>query len=159
MSGPTKISDAGLRMLQGFEGFREHAYKDVVGVWTVGYGETQLDGRAVREGDHVNQKDGLALLRVRCDGHFGMAVRATLGAVVCATLEQHQFDALVSLTYNIGAGAFRTSTVARKLIAGDTAGAGAAFLMWTKGGGRVLPVLVRRRADERRCFDHAEYPK
>lgn len=151
------ISDAGLKMLRGFEGFREHAYQDIVGVWTVGYGETSLNGRAVREGDTLPLPAALSRLRARCDTHYGPAVRAALGATA-GELAQHQYDACVSLAYNIGVGGFSGSTVAHKIVAGDLAAAGAAFLMWNKAGGHVATPLVRRREAERRCFDRGEYP-
>jgi lysozyme len=158
MTAPvTTISEAGLRMLQHFEGFREKAYQDVVGVWTVGFGETQIDGRPVRAGDVLPRPAAEARLRARCDGSFGTGVRSALGAAA-RDLSQHQYDALVCLAYNIGVGGFRTSTVAKKLIAGDAVAAGAAFLLWNRGGGRVLPVLVVRRRVERACFDLGKYP-
>jgi lysozyme len=146
------ISDAGLAMIKGFEGFREKAYKDIVGVWTVGYGETSLDGRPVRADDVLPLAAATERLRLRCNGVFGGAVRA------CGPMAQHQYDACVSLAYNIGSAGFAGSTVARRLRAGDAAGAGAAFLLWNKAGGKVAPVLVRRRAVERACFDHGVYP-
>ncbi|MES2384549.1 MAG: lysozyme [Pseudomonadota bacterium] len=150
-----KISDAGLAMIKGFEGFRAHAYQDIVGVWTIGYGETIMpDGRPVRAGDVLPEHVALERLRARCDEHFGLPVRAAGRGV----LSQHQYDACVSLAYNIGTAGFATSTVAKRLRTGDTLGAGAAFLLWNKAGGRVVQVLVRRRAAERRCFDTGVYP-
>ncbi len=156
---PQTISDAGLAFIQREEGFREHAYQDVVGIWTIGYGETEIDGRPVRKGDVLPLAAALERLRARCNGKFGTGVRVALGAVATAALTQAQFDALVSLAYNIGTAGFRGSTVAHKLIAGDTSAASAAFLMWDKGGTprRVLPVLAARRRRERRLFDTGLY--
>lgn len=155
-----KISADGLRMIQHFEGFVELAYLDkraVPHIWTVGYGETQLDGRPVREHDRLPIAAAAERLRVRCDEHFGAAVCKTLGVVV-HLIEQHQFDACVSLTYNIGTAGFNTSTVARKISSGDIEGAGAAFLMWDKAGGKFDAGLLRRREEERQCFDAGKYP-
>ena len=72
--------------------------------------------------------------------------------LITVDLNQNEFDALVSLTYNIGLGAFGKSTVLRKLNAGDRAGAADAFHAWRKGGGRVLPGLVSRRQREAALF-------
>jgi lysozyme len=154
------ISDAGLKFIQHEEGFVGHAYLDKKAkpnVWTIGYGETQLDSRPVREGDLMTIEQAAMRLRQRCDQHFGASVRATLGAQACSELKQHQFDALVSLAYNIGTGGFANSTVARLLRAGDTSGASAAFLMWDKAGGKVDPVLHARRPRERKLFDTGAY--
>ena len=67
-------------------------------------------------------------------------------------VEQCQFDALVCLAYNIGLGNFRTSTLVRKLNAGDIDGAAQQFAVWNKAGGQVMRGLVRRRAAERALF-------
>jgi lysozyme len=74
-------------------------------------------------------------------------------ALVLVDLSAPQMAALASLAYNIGINAFRASTLLRKLNAGDTSGAAREFDKWTRGGGRVLPGLVKRRADERRLFE------
>lgn len=68
------------------------------------------------------------------------------------SINQNQFDALVSLTYNIGEQAFKDSTLLAKLNKGDIKGAAEQFPRWNKGGGQVLKGLVRRRADERELF-------
>ncbi len=73
------------------------------------------------------------------------------GAVKVA-LEQNEFDALVSLAFNIGGGAFAKSTLVRKLNAGDKAGAANAFMSWNKAGGKVLNGLTTRRRNERLQF-------
>lgn len=67
-------------------------------------------------------------------------------------LTQNQFDALVSFVYNVGVGAFRTSTLLRKLNNGDYVGAAAEFKRWKFGGGKELPGLVRRRKAEEQLF-------
>ena len=72
---------------------------------------------------------------------------------VKVSIDQNQFDALVSLTYNIGAGAFRNSTLLKKLNVGDYHGASAQFDVWNKASGRVLQGLVNRRSVERTLFD------
>ncbi|WP_312069487.1 lysozyme, partial [Acinetobacter sp.] len=77
---------------------------------------------------------------------------ASVNNLVKVPLSQNQFDALVSLTYNIGSTAFKNSTLLKKLNAKDYAGAADQFLRWNKGGGKVLKGLVRRREAERALF-------
>ncbi len=72
--------------------------------------------------------------------------------LVRVRVNQGQFDALVSFTYNVGEGNFTNSTLLRKLNAGDTAGAAEQFARWVHASGKVLPGLVKRRAAERAMF-------
>lgn len=74
---------------------------------------------------------------------------------VTVALNQNQFDALVSLTYNIGTGAFASSTLLKKLNAGDYKGAAAQFDVWNKAGGKRMQGLVNRRSTERKLFEKA----
>ena len=76
----------------------------------------------------------------------------TVNESVTVPLTQNQFDALVSLTYNIGSGAFNNSTLLKKLNKGDYQGAADQFLVWNKAGGKVMKGLVRRREAERALF-------
>ncbi len=76
----------------------------------------------------------------------------TVNQSVKVSINQNQFDALVSLTYNIGEQAFKDSTLLAKLNKGDYLGAADQFPRWNKGGGEVMKGLVRRRADERVLF-------
>src|SRR5690554_4403486 len=145
---PERTSPTGEALLHHFEGFRSEAYLDPVNIWTIGYGNTRYeDGTPVRKGDHVTRERGAELFRNILRGFE----RAVLDAVK-VPLTQGQFDALVSLAYNIGSGAFRSSTLLRVLNAGDYEGAADQFLRWNRGGGRVLPGLTRRREAERKLF-------
>ncbi|RPI74763.1 MAG: lysozyme, partial [Desulfobacteraceae bacterium] len=67
-------------------------------------------------------------------------------------LSQNQFDSLVSLVYNIGAGAFERSTLLRLLNQGDYTGAANQFCLWNKAGGKILPGLIKRRCEETLLF-------
>jgi lysozyme len=90
-----------------------------------------------------------------CDDAFTADMQifcAAVSSLVKVPLNQNQFDALVSFTYNCGSGALKGSTLLRKLNNGDYDGAAAEFPRWTKGGGVVLPGLVRRRAAEMHLF-------
>lgn len=124
------------------EGYRGDAYIPVPGdVPTIGFGET----RGVRMGDRTDPVRALIRLQSSAD-EYAQAVRR------CAPvpMHQHEFDAFVSLTYNIGPNAFCRSTVARRLVVLDYAGACDAILMWNRAGGRVLQGMVKRRQEERR---------
>jgi len=138
---PTKTYD--IAHIKKWEGLRLRAYTDVVGVWTIGYGHT----KTAKPGMVITEKEAERLLRWDLDW-AEEAVRDH----VKVDITQPQFDALVSFTYNVGAGAFRGSTLLRKLNAGDHEGAAQEFKRWNKGGGRVIQGLVNRRADEERLF-------
>lgn len=144
----TSISSNGLALIQEYEGFRSKAYICPAGVLTIGYGST---GKHVTRGMVISKAEGLALL-VKDVARFEKAVNALKVA-----LTQNQFDALVSLAFNIGTGNFNKSTLVRKLKAGDMPGAAAQFAVWNKatvnGKLTVLPGLVRRRAAETALFN------
>jgi lysozyme len=122
---PTKVSPAGRALIETFEGCRTHAYQDERGIWTIGYGHTGPD---VVEGLVYTQAQCDAALTHRLSTEFEPAV----AAVSIADTTQHEFDAMVCLTYNIGVGGFNKSTVKRKHEAGDKRGASQAFLLWDK---------------------------
>jgi lysozyme len=134
---------AAIALVGAWEGVRTVAYKDIVGVPTVCFGET----RGVRMGDRYTMDECRAMLG---DG----LVEFEAGMRKCLTrpdaVPEKAYVAFLSLSYNIGIGAFCKSTVARKANAGDVRGACDAILAWNRAGGRVVPGLVNRRADERR---------
>ena len=144
---PTRASERGQALLHGFEGFRAEAYKDSVGVWTIGYGTTVSDGTPVQKGDHVTRAEADRLFEHDLQ-RFEKAVRA----LITVPLTQSQFDALVSFAYNVGVNALRTSTLRRYLNAGRYDEAADQFLRWNKGGGRVIAGLTHRRKAERKLF-------
>lgn len=139
-----KTSTKGLALIQVAEGFRPNAYICPAGVLTIGYGHTGSD---VTPGMVITEAQALALLRKDV-----ASFEAAVSALVRVPLTQGQFDALVSFAFNLGAGALKASTLLRLLNGGDYAGAAAQFARWTKGGGKILPGLVKRRAAEARLF-------
>lgn len=144
----TTTSARGRAALIGREGCRLKAYRDAVGVWTVGVGHT---GRAAPPA----VTPGLAITAAEADAILTADLKPfelAVAQAVARPLTQNQFDACVSLAFNIGAGAFRTSSVARFASAGETLEAADAFLLWTRAGGRVLEGLVSRRHAERAQF-------
>ncbi|HHB1665907.1 TPA: lysozyme [Acinetobacter baumannii] len=146
-SGMT-TSKVGIDLISGYEKTLLEAYDDGVGVWTIGTGTTVYpNGKKVKKGDTCTM--------VQAKTYFAHDLKRFESAVnnlVKVPLSQNQFDALVSLTYNIGEQAFKDSTLLAKLNKGDYIGAADQFPRWNKGGGQVLKGLVRRRADERALF-------
>jgi len=138
---PTKTYD--IAHIKKWEALRLKAYVCPAGAWTIGYGHT----KTAKPGMVITEKEAERLLRWDLD----WAEEAVRNGVK-VDITQPQFDALVSFTYNVGAGAFRSSTLLRKLNAGDHEGAAQEFKRWNKGGGRVIQGLVNRRADEERLF-------
>jgi len=147
---PTKISAAGKGAIEKFEGSVPTAYRDSGGVLTIGIGHT---------GPEVTPD--LVWTQAQIDQQFNIDIarfEATVAAAVTVPVTQGQFDAMVSLAFNIGETAFRNSTLVQKLNAGDVAGASAEFPAWRMVKGNVSGVLVARRRDERAIFDAASPP-
>jgi len=141
-----KTSPKGIALIKSAEGLRLRAYPDpgTGGLpWTIGYGSTSGVTRNMVITE-AQAEQMLAEDLVRFERIVERAVRLPVN--------QGQFDALVSFTYNVGEGNFTASTLLRKLNAGDTAGAAEQFSRWVHAGGKVLPGLVKRRAAERAMF-------
>jgi len=143
-----QTSDKGIALIRQFEGCKLTAYQDSVGVWTIGYGWTQpVDGKPIRAGMTIKQETAERLLKAGL-----VSYESDVSRLVKVGLTQGQFDALVSFTYNLGARSLSTSTLLRKLNAGDYPGAADEFLRWNKAGGKVLNGLTLRREAERALF-------
>lgn len=143
-----QTSEKGIALIKQFEGCKLTAYQDSVGVWTIGYGWTQpVDGKPIRARMTIKQETAERLLKTGL-----VSYESDVSRLVKVGLTQGQFDALVSFTYNLGARSLSTSTLLRKLNAGDYAGAADEFLRWDKAGGKVLNGLTRRREAERALF-------
>jgi lysozyme len=128
-----------IAVVGGFEGYSSDPYKDIVGVSTVCYGETRVAMRRYSKAD--------------CDDMLAAGLSDFAGAVLERNPELKGHDAQLlaatSLAYNIGTGAYRKSTVAKRFSAGNWKGACDAFLLWNKAGGRVVKGLDTRRRKER----------
>ncbi|MBS1794367.1 MAG: glycoside hydrolase family protein [Acidobacteria bacterium] len=151
-----KISQICLDIIKKWEGYRPDAYLDPVGIPTIGYGTIRYpNGKKVRLGDQISEVEAEAFLKFDVDDTVAN-LEAPLRGIA---LTQNQFDALVSLCYNIGVGGFLTSTVLRKLKEGDFKAAAAGFDLWNKGtvGGVKMPLpgLIKRRKEERDLFEQA----
>lgn len=126
--------------VSGFEGLRQTAYSDPVGIPTICFGETK--------GVQLGQRRTLD----ECKGMLADSLEiANRGVDACikAPLPDYRRAALVSFTYNVGQGNLCGSTLARKMNAGDTAGACDELLRWNRAKGIILPGLTKRRAAER----------
>lgn len=142
-----KTSSVGIELIKRNEGCRLKAYLDTIAnppVWTIGYGDTLN----VYEGLVITQQEAEDRLASRLANEFEPAV----SKVCTSKTTQPQFDAMVSLAWNIGIGAFAKSSVARFHKAGSYAKAADAFLAWNKAGGVVIPGLTRRRTEERALY-------
>ncbi|MBM5459210.1 lysozyme [Pseudomonas sp. P66] len=138
-----RTSQRGLSLIKSFEGLRLLAYRDAVGVWTIGYGAT----RGVKAGMSITKEQAERMLL-----NDVQRFEPEVERLVKVPLNKNQWDALVSFTYNLGAANLESSTLLRKLNAGDYEGAAEQFPRWNKAGGKVLPGLVRRREAERVLF-------
>lgn len=150
-----EISQKCIDLVAGFEGLRLDAYLDPVGIPTIGYGTIRYpDGTRVRLGDRISGTDAEAFLHLELEV-MAKDVARLVGGV---SLNQNQFDALVSFTYNVGAGAFGGSTLLEKLKQADFGGAASEFGRWNKGTiygeKRVLPGLTTRRTTEQALFEN-----
>lgn len=136
------------RIIGEFEGLRLEAYRDMVGVWTIGYGHT---GKDVFAGQKITRAEAEHLLSQDLK-RFEEAVEK-----LCPDVTQHQFDALVSFAYNLGEGALRGSTLRKHHNDGKHAEAAGQFGRWNHAGGKVVAGLTRRRAREAAVYARAEY--
>jgi lysozyme len=138
------MSTTGLAIVKEFEGLRLKAYKCPAAVWTVGYGHTSAAGAPNVTPDLVITKEDAEEILARDMEQYEDGVRK----YVKVGLTQGQFDALVDFAYNAGVGALAKSTLLKKVNAGKFDEVPAEFMKWTKGGGKELPGLVRRRRAE-----------
>lgn len=138
-----KTSEQGRDLIKRFEGVRLQAYDDGVGIWTIGVGHT----KGVKRGDTASDEQVDQWLSEDLQ-----EAESAVNSAVRVTLEQHQFDAMASLAFNIGDSALKTSTLVKMVNAGDVDGAADQFLRWNRAGGRVLAGLTKRRIAERMLF-------
>jgi lysozyme len=165
-----KISKAGIDLMHRFEGFRNKPYLCPAHIWTIGYGHVlyqdqirlpmaRVPDKQVnmirreyplsQEHNRVWTKEEIDKLFIADVAHFE---RGVLRLIPHIAGRQGAFDACVSFAFNAGLGNLQRSTIRMRANRGDWEGAAQALMMWTKGGGRVLPGLVRRREAERALF-------
>lgn len=142
--GGMQISQRGVELVAKYEGCRLEAYKCPAGVWTIGYSHTA----GVTPGQKLPSKEyAMELLRVDLEKYGNSVNDLAKKGIITFPLTQNQFDALTSFCYSCGAGNLQ------KLVAGrNPSQVAEKFMAYTKGGGKVLPGLVRRREEERALF-------
>lgn len=136
-------SEACTKLVMIFEGLRLDAYLDSAGIATLGYGHI----KGVKLGDECIKMQAEVWLDMDL-----LTADAAVNRLVTVPLEQEQFDALVSFTYNVGAGTLAKSTLLKRVNAYDTDGAAAEFSKYVHAGGKIVDGLVRRRAAEAALF-------
>lgn len=139
------LSGKGLALIRKHEGLRLKAYRCPAGVLTIGYGHTGPD---VKEGLEINQAKANCLL----DSDVRFAVKK-VNELVKKPINQNQFDALVSFTFNLGSGNLAKSTLLKKVNVdpGDKTISGE-FAKWVNSGGKPLPGLIARRKEEAELY-------
>jgi lysozyme len=142
-----RTSQRGIDLIKEFEGYSERVYMCAGGKYTIGYGHT----RGVEVGDTCTREQAEKYLREDLRD-----AEETVLALITVPLSQNQFDALVSLVYNIGSGNFYDSTIRRviNLNIGDIEEYRLAWMMWKKSRGKVLKGLIRRREAEFKLFSN-----
>lgn len=138
-------SQKGVNFIHSFEGCELTAYKPLkTDVWTIGWGTTVYpNGKRVQQGDKITQ--------AQADEYFKFDLKRfedTVNEVITVPMTQNLFDALVSLVYNIGIGAFKGGSVDDKINSGDMVGAYATWAKYVNSGGKRIEGLVRRRNAE-----------
>lgn len=135
-------------LIRRFEGCKLRAYLCPAGVWTIGWGSTGPD---VAPGDVWTQEQADA--RMKAD-----ALRFAKGTLIlCPSLRGVALCAIADFAYNLGLGRLKTSTLRRKINTGEWDSIAAELAKWTRGGGKVLPGLVKRRAAEIALLDTEGY--
>ncbi len=137
------ISTNGIELIKQFEGCVLKAYKCPAGIWTIGYGHTA----GVIEGQTITRAEAEGLLKQDL-----ARFERVINNIVKVEINQNQFDALVSFSYNLGSGALNNSTLLRLLNKGDYNGAAEQFDRWVYAGGKKLAGLVKRRTAEKELF-------
>ena len=155
--GPAQLSRPGADFISRFEGCVLKLYNDPTGNATIGIGHLVHMGRINGSEPHefksgITRDRAVELLQQDAAG----AARAVRQAIT-RPLNQAQLDALISFTFNVGEGNLRSSTLRRKLNAGDYASVPSELAKWVFSGGRKLPGLIKRRQAEGALFAHGTY--
>jgi lysozyme len=137
----------GLALIQEFEGLKLTAYQDSVGVWTIGWGTTKIDGKPVTKGMVITEVQAIEYLKA----YLANSAEHDVRNAIKIPLTQNQFDALVSFAYNLGGSNLLKSTLAHYINIGKPIFEDL-FTRWNKAGGQELAGLTRRRKAEFALF-------
>lgn len=140
-----KISDHGLRLLKEWEGCKLQKYRDAGGKWTIGVGHLLTKEELIggKYDDGITMDEALSLLAADLK-----PAEAAVNGAVAVDLYQYQFDALVSFVFNVGVGAFRKSTLLKRLNAGRYEEVPTELRKWVRAGGKRCVGLAHRREKE-----------
>lgn len=139
-----KTSLIGINLIKKFEGFSAKVYLDSANLPTIGYGHLIKKGEKFTT---ITEEQAVEILKK----DLNIAERA-VNRLINVPLNQYQFNALVSFTFNLGSGSLQRSTLRAKLNRGQYVQASDEFLKWVYAGGRKLKGLIRRRKEERLMF-------
>jgi len=146
-----KTSNKGIALIKQFEGFAPISYLDAAHIPTIGYGHVISAGEKHLANARLTESQATQILMTDISRFEAAVLRS-----VKVTLSQSQFDALVSFSFNVGSGALASSTLLRKLNAGDYVGAQAQFMVWNKATVNGIKIelagLTRRRKAEAALF-------
>lgn len=144
-----RLNDEGYKLIQEFEGFKLSAYRDSVGIPTIGYGNiTYADGKKVKMGDKITKEQADVLFKLYAD-----KFASEVSKVIVATITQNQFNALVSFAYNVGITNLKKSTLLKKVnLNPSDETIEFEFLKWVNAGGKRLQGLVNRRVSESKIY-------
>ena len=140
-----KMSQEGInKLLKPFEGCKLVSYRCPAGIWTIGIGHTSAAGLPdVMAGLKITEDQANSILKADL-----VKFESYVNAMVKVPLSQNQYDVLVDVAYNIGPAALKNSTLLKRVNAKEFDKVPDELLKWTKGGGKILPGLVRRRHAE-----------
>lgn len=148
------VNQEGFELIKRFEGFYPEAYRCPAGKWTIGYGTTayQPDGRRVQRGDVIDHDQAVELLKSDIN-YMSNYVNSFLESRSIG-MNDNEFSAIVSLCYNLGGGVLTQTdrSLHKAVISQNREAITKAMLLYVKGGGRVLPGLVKRRQAEVELF-------
>jgi lysozyme len=143
-----EISQEGLALIKKFEGCKLESYQCAAGVWTIGFGSTN----GIKEGMEISQQRADALLLEDVE-----VFEEAVNKAVKVPLEQHEFDALVSWTFNLGPANLNASTMLKVLNDNKKSEVPAQMRRWNKAGGETLQGLIRRREAESLLFQNEQW--
>jgi len=143
----SKVPPAAKLLIKRHEGFSPKAYRCPSGIWTVGWGFTQIHGRPVTEQDTLTEAEAEVLLDAELE-----RLAEEVDRLVNVPLNPNQLSALISFVYNVGLNAFAKSTLLKRINAQDPK-ASEEFDRWVNGANGPLPGLVKRRAEERALYE------
>ena len=143
-----RTNEAGIDLIKHYESLRRQSYLCPANVWTIGYGATRLwDNEPVPPYTTITEQQADDLLRRDL-----IDTEDFVSRLVRVPLTENQFSATVSLVFNIGAGNFQRSQIRQRINRKNYDGAASIWWQWRRGGGRILPGLVKRRESERQLW-------